>query len=45
VRDFFVRKGGMKVVDELTECRFVKQVEGFILSDDELDQMVLQPSC
>jgi hypothetical protein len=44
VRDFFIRKGGTKVVDELMKGRLVKQVEGFILSDDELDQMVLQPS-
>jgi hypothetical protein len=35
----------MKVVDELIECGLIEQVEGFILSDDELDQMVLQPLC
>jgi hypothetical protein len=43
MRNFFIRKGGTKIVDELLECRLIKQVEGFVLSDDELDQMVLQP--
>jgi len=33
---------GMQVVEEMSKCGFVKQLEGFILSDNKFNQMVDQ---
>ena len=44
VGDVTASKSWMEIMEELPECWLLKEVEHFILGDNELDQMVDQAS-